>query len=1377
MSKMKGGFEMSKIKGVGVFLSIVICNFFATGFSLEKDLIFYCEYDEKPEAIISMGNPIPTNLKEMEKIVSNYLPGIKGKSVVSEPKGVAYIYEIDKNIDFTKGTLSIWIQPLDWPPLPKSGVFPLFITYADPKKEKSVYMGLQIEAGGNLRFFVHDYGKEETIGKHSIISGNPKDWKKGEWHNVVITWNIFNFSLFVDGEVQGGIRLKAPLLREYFGSIFRIGSNYDVMPKTAIDEVRIYNRAFSPEEVKEFYKTYLNMKLTQNTSQTEISYSDYVVRLPKMRNPPIIDGIIGEREWDDATRIEGFTAHSSGYLEPRKGYFYLGYDQQHLYFAVITEIPLEGTLISREKQPSKVVYDDAIEIWIDPNRFSKGKEQRYYQFMINSIGTVFCQSFDRTNPQTPQSWQGKWDFANRIDNGFWIMESSISFKELNANPISQDISKSWGIFIARDWKQPFVFSGWKRGGVAGFSDWNSYPLLIADENAPVVQLLFLGNIYQGKTNLLVSIKNPHPFKQKVKVLANLQPSNLPEVVKEEIIPLDSYEEKVFQLSKENIPEAENFLSIKVTSVDERKVFFAHSLKWKPPRKEIWQVEGSLKNNILEIAYYPYYNKLKAKVWLISLPETSKVKEAKIEIFNSEGKLIGKGSINSFRDKNGEVIIDLPDLPDGEYQVIATLVGEGIFKEIAKKSFKRKHFIWEHNNLGISDEVIPPFEPLKLKDKEVYCLYRTYQMNKFGLWDRVITKGVNILFAPMVIKFVSEGEEGKWNDGKISILESKPNVVKVKSEVGVDNLEINTISSIEYDGCMKVEMEIKGKNKKIDHLWIEIPLKDEFCPLMHVVMDGIRSNPAGKVPSGKGIIFDGKNLPRRSLLGMFVPYIWIGEEERGLCWFADNDKGWVVDDEKPSLTLERKEKVLFLNIHLINKSILLTENRKIIFGLMATPVKPRPEGWRTWDSWKNEGHKFLSWHFFHGQIAPGPYPLNYDLSVWDEWIRAKETGKFPNEYYEKWMKMLGEYLGDKKDLYNESYKNGYYHSHLYGFFQNALQKVDIFMPCLDSFEIWVGHPEFHIFQDEWDLEEYSPTSRHHIDKIKTFDDKYKVVRVEPVKSFLDWTTYYVNEKLKRGIGNYIDNYFPKPNYDPIVSDAYYREDGKIQPSVGIWSLRERMKRMAILHYQYKNPGLMVHMTNGNIVPVLSFAPIQLDWEWKYGRLPFQERFSPDLIRAESMGTQTGTVPFVLYGIYDVKNKEEEKFIQRTLWGVTSIHEIKVWGGIGIKELEKIKYNFGYGLSDCKIYHYWEKDYPLLVKEGELYSIIYQRPKKAMLILVSYEKEDKSFCIKIDSQKLNLSFEKIEIKDIENNEILKLDKTGQFNLFIPKYGVKILEILQR
>ena len=172
--------------------------------------------------------------------------------------------------------------------------------------------------------------------------------------------------------------------------------------------------------------------------------------------------------------------------------------------------------------------------------------------------------------------------------------------------------------------------------------------------------------------------------------------------------------------------------------------------------------------------------------------------------------------------------------------------------------------------------------------------------------------------------------------------------------------VETRNTLEMDGCMKIELTLLRPIRRSNdpmHLklapLLDIPLVDPLIMFFHVSSTSLRYNPAGAIPRGEGRFWDTRDYPDGTFYGNFKPYIWLGAEERGLAFFADNDKGWElnVDDKDnakstPAVELIRKDGVLTMRINLIQKPVTLTEPRTIVFGLMASPAKPMPKNWRT-----------------------------------------------------------------------------------------------------------------------------------------------------------------------------------------------------------------------------------------------------------------------------------------------------------------------------------------------------------------------------------------------------------------------------------------------
>src|SRR5262249_53998441 len=163
------------------------------------------------------------------------------------------------------------------------------------------------------------------------------------------------------------------------------------------------------------------------------------------------------------------------------------------------------------------------------------------------------------------------------------------------------------------------------------------------------------------------------------------------------------------------------------------------------------------------------------------------------------------------------------------------------------------------------------------------------------------------------------------------------------------------------------------------------------------------------------------------------------------------------------------------------------------------------------------------------------------------------------------------------------------------------------------------------------------------------------------------------------------------------------------------------------------------TNANLIPVLSFAQAILGWEWKYGSSDFQQRFTPEYVRAVNIGRQTGTIPLVLDGITGVKQDSDE-FVRltRTALALALPHEIYFYGGTRIHAPTVIKAmqiisNFR-SKSGTEVYPYWDSHRHLTIK-GDLLVTAYRYHNNVLLVIGNMG-EDGKYTIQIHPAQLGV-----------------------------------------
>lgn len=1053
-------------------------------------------------------------------------------------------------------------------------------------------------------------------------------------------------------------------------------------------------------------------------------------RLPLMRHAPTVDGVISEDEWADATRIVGFQEYlTKGVLHPRMATGWFGCDGKRVYVGVKSELPLEGKLLAEvTKKDGAVSQDDGIEIWLAPRRLKTPTDQRYFQFIGNSIGTIADIAFGPGG--TIEVWDGDWQFQNTLSKGWWNAEASVSLESLGAT--AEDLKNEWRVNVCRSWQQPLIYSSWG-SGVGGFANRDTMVRVQWDDEAPVVQMISLGDLYAGRPQVIAAIRNPGVRPIDVKVNFDTQPAFMPTQSEDKAITIPPGTTEKVEFTP-IMPDMRTHVGVlRVTSVDGNKVYFNRAFSWEKKPERIWLIARNGEEVEFSAGYYPYYRKVRARVNFSALKAGNQVNKANIAITHKgQSKVLARGEITSFKNGKGEAIITTPDLPNGHYLVTLKLQGgQGVPTRPFEQEFERKKLEWEHNTLGKARVVIPPFTPLIVQDQKVESILRSHTMNQQGLWDQVVAKGEPILVRPMRLEAQVADKNVSWKFDKLQFTEKSPDRVQSVASYAGGPVQVKATSQWDYDGMMKMELEIAPRgSQEIQSLDLLIPVRKELATLMHAAADQVLSNYSGRIPSGEGVVWDSSKTVRSGIYGTWIPYIWIGEKQRGVSFFSETDRDWVLDDNKPALDLVRSRDALTLRVHLINNPTKLDRRHRIVFGLQATPVKPQPKDWRSLSFYEKHPNAteivMLNSATEWGGISDfgSLYPRNRDFRIYEKFREALQTGRQDMEFVNAWQaksKALGQPNWNALEVG-----------------MRKMQPGRLISTYMDARGGSAGE-ETRFFAAE------------------KFHDG-------PVPSFVDCAVFYIKKMLETYSSSvFLDEVYLKSNTDTISSEAYVRPDGNVQPAVGLWGMRELTKRIAVMCYQMGKPNLtMLHMTNCQIIPRDAFAAISLDWEAGYGGGDFQEKFSPDFIFAESSGMQAGLVPVVLGGALSPEESEKAR-LSRTQFGVTTVHELKILADgrtTGLHKAYNALYDFGYGLPDCKYYRYWEGQQPLRIEGPENKALVVSRPAKTLILVTDYSDTGGDFSLLPDVNKLGLKGS-FTAKDAETGEALPV--TGGKVLF--------------
>ena len=399
--------------------------------------------------------------------------------------------------------------------------------------------------------------------------------------------------------------------------------------------------------------------------------------------------------------------------------------------------------------------------------------------------------------------------------------------------------------------------------------------------------------------------------------------------------------------------------------------------------------------------------------------------------------------------------------------------------------------------------------------------------------------------------------------------------------------------------MKWTLEIAPSARSIEKLVLVIPLREKLMPLFHACTDGLRFNYAGVTPAGQGRVWDGTKAPRNSIVGSYVPYIWLGAEERGLSVFGENDRGWITAAGVPCQELVARGRRLELRLNLIAKPVVLDAPRKILIGLLSTPSKPMPKGWRMWtESYSLKpppGGKFIRFSgscWTWGALTPclDVYPRDEDFSIWEQFAKTKRTGQVDADFIAKWAAGFPNLTPEerKRNLSNTRWG-----------FHILVDKPQDVLVYTNGRGVRFDTREGQTFLNEWHCDAFAT---------RTWPAGGGVAYgLNPVESYRDYAMWYYKKMLETFVAHiYWDDIFMQSCFNVVGTEAYELSDDTIQPASGLFEMRELIRRAAVLQHEFGFTGRLQptahHQHRDRPDPLLRRHPSDLGRSRRHNGLP-------------------------------------------------------------------------------------------------------------------------------------------------------------------------------
>ena len=878
---------------------LTVCPLFAVELvytaDSEQSMTFYASIDQKIEADSATGEKKGT-LSTGTPLEKKFSPGIRNQALrigygAERKEEYCVKYSSAKNISAETGTIMFWIKSEDWQTNGKQ--YNLFFSAKSNKERMLIYK----YSGDNLFFILGP-----SSGNWSIACENIGKWLTGEWHFITCTWTPEELRLYVDGKMKSAVSRK-----DYCASVFtemQIGANGWAVESglSAIDELKIYSKSLDADTIALEFAKY------------GISNQDKVPVVAAGQKTPELDGRINDGEY--AFSGTGFLETSGKYADKQSRY-YLSYDRDNLYVAVSS--PQIRALKSENNiNDSSVWLDDSVELWMH-----QVKADTSYQIIVNSKGTVFDTKLTKVSDP---GWNlNGLRSISKFENEMWTIELALPLKEIDLKP-GDDCRINIGRTFQADGEYFTCIAPVRKQ--LGYSDKANFYRLSLNPAAPAINLASIGDLNGGNINFQL---NPGSSK----VSCEIDYATVEKRWFDEIFKNTSNEASAFKFERKNLNPGGLF-TIKVSAGNDiiYRGFFEAKL---PSPVSVEYIYTDIPKQLLQVVVKNESGSDNGKMLITLTDKKSKAKREK-RIPVTRGQLVC------------EIPWDISNLPDGDYDFEAVYIdqagkaGEKFIQYYRKTSSPTP---WDGTKAGIYTDVPPPWVSLKTDAAKVEALKQIYSFGKSLLPVAITANNKTITSRPVSVNINGKTDD---NAGHVELMENTRRQALYKSSAQIGNVNLNAAIKVDFDGMLWVDLTMSpasGDSVKIDRMFIDIPLKKEFAEQVHA-----NSGDTHRVKFG----FTGIVPPAGWHKNLFEkPAFWIGNDDAGLSWFAENLKGWHMQKHEESVEIIPGNTESIVRLNIVDTPLKLSGERKISFGVQGTPVKEPVTSTRT-----NRLNKELGW---------------------------------------------------------------------------------------------------------------------------------------------------------------------------------------------------------------------------------------------------------------------------------------------------------------------------------------------------------------------------------------------------------------------------------
>jgi len=1220
-----------------------------------------------------------------------FVPGKKGQAVLLGD-GPILVYHANGNIP-DQATISFWIKPIDW-------------------KKLAAWRDLMVirAAGRRTMMFSHYPGHRGDVQfTWSTFYGSEHKSTKGElnineWNHVAIAWDgvrsrvYFNGKLVLSKNHPAGFRPEiVGITTLHLGGIDKGAGRGSYRgpwgeADTAYDELMVFPGALSAVQIAELAGQKKEAKPLAGPPD-----KPHVLDVPKLRRSPNLDGRLAEGEWAGAatipTLIDGRNpGRSFDYPEQR---IHFGYDDKNLYVAMRVNFPLGAKIIKAPLRNS--LADKDVEVWSSESfelYLLKPGDKLPYRF-AGSPGGGFTEFYKKD-----YSWNGEWTYKTTMgmtirSTEYWDAEIAVPFKTLGIDRPEETELK---LNFARTWRCLDEEGITSLAGTTGYGGVKHFTTVRFSPTGPGYSVKSVGSPALGKLEQTFVFTNSadQAYRGKFQVLLEAELAENNRLV--QTVPLD--------VASKGSQKAE--IVVPVDDPMFQRLRYTLTAKGGKQPQLRYSVPFALRTDFLDIVPLNLQHKLVTRP-AYSLYRSYLRSQGKedgkimVRVSDSAGRKIAEREVTD----DQEIWLDLSDKgPWGSYRVTLFAVdAAGNTVEPNDREFYRPETpVWMTVRDDSMDRVLPPFTPLETEKSDgktvLKCFGRTYRYQKAPLPVSIGTAGVDdILAGPIVVE-----ADGKVLRAKsLTVKKSSKTRDELVAQAESGKLSVTNSFWIEYDGLIYNTLELRAKTN-VKNVTLRVPYKKNHAQYAHITESGFGAGGGFTRPIDKSFSVG------------FWPVVWIGDFERGLCWFAESN-GDLRTTAKQPISIIKGNTNVTLRVSLADN---LSAGKKITvrFGLIATPVKPLHPRYP------------LNIHAGFPSIfnQPPKRPL-YSLVTWGEQIGFRDF-----------------------KLYNPRSKKFYHPGEKLAEYAKRSRPAKV-IPYMTPYTVPSEYPEANYYLREWEIlpSKHTPSTRPLPGGAsKPFTDYWMSTQSE---SYRRYYAYKVADMIKRtGIdGLYFD-------FGPACRDRnrYHGANG----GVGLLAQRDFYRRIVneFVKAGVEDYVIVVHNSMTIQIPSFTFVTHFFNGEQHRqasGSTLHEGRDYLDTLPLYYFGIEHSGMPWGIHGNMLPEFPEAEHLLAQInvkdetvteyLWDRTSSIMMPILlhnclpGGY---RLSHYYYKKVYGVLEdfdvpTAVFHpYWRNKDLIEVDNPDFRVSFYTRPEapRALLVVGNLNKKPGEVTIKLDMQRL-------------------------------------------